>query len=402
MKKLIGFFVVCGFFLFSGSTLAAFSDIRSGSELETYIDHLVEKGIISGYPDGSFQPERTINRAEALKIIFETIERQLEEGTNSGFPDVPPDEWFAKYVTTAKKKDIIKGYPDGKYRPTQEVNRAEFIKMVMSALPFFNTTPQDKSIALQQYSDVYDLWYTPYVSAGLQLGFLSKTAQLKPTTPMQRQDAVEIVYRIARYLEEHPSSLSESDIPYIPEESFTVIDPTSEGRFVLEELPKDQVMIVRKPFRFEVYSYLHGFNIAFDDDNETRGKTNIMQPSELTLDNRSNNCQVYVNSYAYPDGESAAQTRQRMLEEEEYGDMYPKTIHVNRWEKLPKYESLEAYKHIVEVTWEKPDGDERQQKQQIILFGPQKIHIPHIPGYPEEVEKCQGFLETILTGFSNR
>jgi len=399
MKQFIGFLIACVFFVFPASAFAAFSDIRSGSQLESYIEVLVGKGIISGYPDGTFQPERTINRAEALKIIFETIEGQLESSTNSGFPDVPQHEWFAKYVTTAKNKNIIQGYPDGRYRPTQEVNRAEFIKMAMSALPFFSTTPQDKAAAIEQYSDVYDLWYTPYVSAGLQLGFLSKTDQLRPTAPMQRQDAVEIVYHMAQYLEDHPASIAESDIPYVPEESFTVIDPTRRTKG-WDELPKSQVNIVRLPNRFEVYSALNGFNIFIDDNNETRGVAVQSQPQELKLENTLNDCVVYFSAAEYRQNETPEEARQRILEEEKIADMYPKTIHVNRFEKVNKYNYSEAYKHIVDQTVQAPNGPEELHSERSYFFGPEKYYWHYILN--EDKSKCEPFLETILMGFSLR
>jgi hypothetical protein len=339
MKKLIGLFVICGLLSYSGSAFAAFSDIRSGSQLETYIDVLVEKGIISGYPDGSFQPERTINRAEALKIIFETIEGQLEEATNSGFPDVPESEWFAKYVTTAKKKDIVRGYPDGKFRPTQEVNRAEFIKMVMSALPFFDATPKDSSSATQQYSDVYDLWYTPYVSAGLQLGFLNKTGELKPTAPMQRQDAVEIVYRISKYLEENPSALSLSDIPYVPEESFSVVDPTK-TYYNNSEVGPDKFMVKKDIGKTEIFQKAHGYNLVVP---EIVGAWSFDNAPNETVFETTDGCRTYLG----------LRNKNRTIEEA-YKEITSPTSYMTPYketklEKLTQYEGINAY--LIQVIW---------------------------------------------------
>jgi hypothetical protein len=340
MKKLIGFFILCGFFLFSGSAFASFSDIRSGSQLESYIDVLIKKGIISGYPDGSFQPEQTINRAEALKIIFETIEGQLEEGTNSGFPDVPPDEWFAKYVTTAKKKDIIKGYPDGKYRPTQEVNRAEFIKMAVSALPFFDASPKDTSIAIQQYSDVYDLWYTPYVSAGLQLGFLSTTGELKPTAPMQRQDAVEIVYRISKYLEENPSSLAESNIPFVPEESFTIIDPVKSS-YSNPELGPDVIIVKKDIGKTEVFQKSHGYNLVLPELIDVWSFTNA--PNQTIVQTTDKSCRTIL---ALRGNDTIQDAYEQITNPESYMRPYETTALT----RLEKYKNVEAYR--VEVIWD--------------------------------------------------
>lgn len=343
MKKFIGFFIVGAFLIFPASAFAAFSDIRSGSQLESYIEDLVEKGIISGYPDGTFQPERTINRAEALKIIFETIDSQLESSTDSGFPDVPQNEWFAKYVTTAKKKDIIKGYPDGKYRPTQEVNRAEFIKMVMSALPFFSTAPQDKSVAIQQYSDVYDLWYTPYVSAGLQLGFLNKTGELRPTAPMQRQDAVEIVYRISKYLEENPAASSESNVPYVPEESFTVINPVSDYYKPNPELGPDKLLIKKDIGKTEVFHKLHGYNLVLPEIIDVWSLERDQHVTQLLSEDE---CKTSL--FLYP-AETIEEAYKFITNPESYMVPYRET----KLQRLSAYKNVEAYS--VTIFWD--DGD---------------------------------------------
>jgi len=344
MKKLIGSFVVLGF-MFSPPALAGFSDVRSGSQLEGYINVLVEKGIISGYPDGSFKPERTINRAEALKIIFETIDFSPTDPTNptdltNPFPDVPKNEWYAQYVTTAKKKDIVRGYPDGTFRPTQEVNRAEFIKMVMSALPFFNATPQEKSVAIQQYSDVYDLWYTPYVSAGLQLGFLNKTGELKPTAPMQRQDAVEIVYRISKYLEENPSALSTSEIPYVPEESFTVIDPVAESSYSNPELGPDVIIVKKDIGKTEVFQKAHGYDLNIPQLIDAWSFENAPHATVLQS---ADECRTLL---VFNGNSSIQQTYEQITNPNSFMTPYKNAKLV----KLDQYKNINAYR--VEIFWD--------------------------------------------------
>jgi len=343
MKKFIGSFVVLLLLLTSNSALAGFSDVRSGSQLETYIDYLVDEEIISGYPDGSFKPERTINRAEALKILFETIEDQLEPGTDSGFPDVPKNEWYAQYVTTAKNKSIVGGYPDGTFKPTQEVNRAEFIKMAMSALPFFNTTPKEKSIALEQYADVYDLWYTTYVSAGLQLGFLNKTSELKPTAPMQRQDAVEIVYRISKYLKDNPSALISSDIPYVPEESFTVSDPTKLWYQPSPELGPDKIIVERDINRTEVFHKLHGYNLDLPELMEVNAFERTENDTKLKS---SDEC---ITNLFFRPGEALQQTYQRIINPDSFMVPYLEA----KLEQLPNYNRIKAYR--AQIIWKEKD-----------------------------------------------
>ena len=68
------------------------------------IKYVKEKGIFSGYPDGSFQPKNVINRVETAKTIVARILRSIlaDDGTKLGFTDVEPARGIWKYVRTAR------------------------------------------------------------------------------------------------------------------------------------------------------------------------------------------------------------------------------------------------------------------------------------------------------------
>lgn len=106
------------------------SDI-SGHQYQNAIQGLVDLEVISGYSDGTYKPDNAINRAEFLKIVLEAAVDDI--GTQSDcFPDVK-DDWYAKYVCYAKSKDMVRGYPDGLFRPAQNVNYVEALKMLYMA-----------------------------------------------------------------------------------------------------------------------------------------------------------------------------------------------------------------------------------------------------------------------------
>ena len=132
------------------SNALGFNDVRSGvTPYSQAIQSLRDKGVVEGYTDGTFKPTARINRAEFLKIILESRGTELD-GENC-FPDVD-DEWFAKYVCTAKKEDIIDGYPDGFFKPERAINFAEASKILSRAY----------GQSIDQYSPD---WYEPFVRA---------------------------------------------------------------------------------------------------------------------------------------------------------------------------------------------------------------------------------------------
>ncbi len=90
-------------------------------------------GIVDGYPDGTFQPDAPINRAEALKILFLATELPpFDDGEYSNvFSDVKESDWFAEFIRDALSYDFVEGYDDGTFRPAQAITRAEAAKIVL-------------------------------------------------------------------------------------------------------------------------------------------------------------------------------------------------------------------------------------------------------------------------------
>lgn len=103
------------------------SDI-SGHPYEDAIQSLTDAGVIGGHPDGTYKPNDNVNRAEFLKIVVGASVENVGIGGNC-FPDVLTD-WYAKYVCYGKNAGIVQGYPDGYFKPTQNVNYVEALKML--------------------------------------------------------------------------------------------------------------------------------------------------------------------------------------------------------------------------------------------------------------------------------
>ncbi|MBN2087526.1 beta-propeller domain-containing protein [Candidatus Peregrinibacteria bacterium] len=129
----------------------SFTDLYEEHMNETAIQYLKSNKIVQGYDDGTFKPENRINRAEFTKIIIEAkyddkdIDKCISNniGTNLSyvfFPDVKKDEWYAKYVCMAKVNDIIDGYPDGTFKPGNNINFAEASKIIAESLDIKSDT----------------------------------------------------------------------------------------------------------------------------------------------------------------------------------------------------------------------------------------------------------------------
>ena len=106
-----------------------FSDLNESNWAYEGIIKLVDKGIIVGYPDGTFKPEGNITRAELVKIVNMVFEyTQKQEATN--FTDVKTEDWFYENVLIAQNQGYIVGYPDGTFKPEGLITREEFCKIL--------------------------------------------------------------------------------------------------------------------------------------------------------------------------------------------------------------------------------------------------------------------------------
>ncbi|MFQ7856846.1 MAG: S-layer homology domain-containing protein [Flavonifractor plautii] len=121
-----------GNLLYSGAPgTGGFSDVKRGDWYAPYVTFAKRYGIANGYLDGTFRPEQPVSRAELVKLIASYF---TVEGGTSPFPDVPDGHWAAEVVSFAAEEGWVSGYPDGTFRPDAPVSRAEAVKILNHAL----------------------------------------------------------------------------------------------------------------------------------------------------------------------------------------------------------------------------------------------------------------------------
>jgi uncharacterized secreted protein with C-terminal beta-propeller domain len=176
------------------ATSASFRDVGSGQPYVRAIEALQKSGAVEGYSDGTFRAGNRINRAEFLKIAFEA--RGDREGFfgEDCFPDVR-GEWFAKYICTAKEEDVVAGYPDGYFRPEQEINFVEATKILANVFK--------QKIQGSGQNDGQE-WYEPYARA------LESSKAIPPSISgldqrITRGEMAEMMWRLTNGITDQPS-----------------------------------------------------------------------------------------------------------------------------------------------------------------------------------------------------
>ncbi len=198
------------FFNLSCSNIVAagsvFPDVADHSEHSVAVEYLKLNNIIGGYPDGSFQPDKTINRAEALKIVF--LARKLLRGDESislqkiNFPDVKASDWYYPYVQKAFSLNVVQGYTDGSFKPANEITASESLKIIEKTLI---TNFNEPAVSTSPYSDVStSAWYAPYVEYAKNRQLIEGRSDnsYMPERKMSRVEFAEAIFR-AIYVEQN-------------------------------------------------------------------------------------------------------------------------------------------------------------------------------------------------------
>lgn len=110
-----------------------FKDLNLVPWAEDEINFLVERGIINGYSDTIFGPKDLITRAQATVLLVNALYPDEVAQNPNPFPDVEDGLYYTKAITIAAEKDIISGYADGSFQPNKKITRGETSSLINRA-----------------------------------------------------------------------------------------------------------------------------------------------------------------------------------------------------------------------------------------------------------------------------
>ncbi|MFI8716045.1 S-layer homology domain-containing protein [Brevibacillus brevis] len=187
-KKLVATAVLAGSLALPGTGWAAtalpFSDI-GGNVNKDAILKLNYAGVLKGYTDGTFRPYKEVTRAEFAKVAvlalgYTDAQAKLLQG-KTAFKDLPADHWATGYINLAVSQGIIKGYPDGTFKPNNNVKIAEALTVYVQGLKI-DVRPSASSE-----------WYIPYLLEADRAGIYD--AKETPTAAAPRDIVAEYTDR---------------------------------------------------------------------------------------------------------------------------------------------------------------------------------------------------------------
>lgn len=139
------------------STKSGFRDVASGSWYNTYVATLNNAGVITDSSNGYFRPNEAITRAELAAMLAKFSETT---GAANYFNDVSAKYWAANAIAICAKLGWITGYPDGTFRPNKNVTRAELMAMINRATGRAPKSADAFLPGMKTWSDnTADKWY---------------------------------------------------------------------------------------------------------------------------------------------------------------------------------------------------------------------------------------------------
>ncbi|MFC9777660.1 S-layer homology domain-containing protein [Paenibacillus chitinolyticus] len=179
-----------------------FSDIK-GHWAESNIMMLANKLVVDGVTNTTFQPDRSVTRAEFAAMLVRSLGIQ-NTGGSSTFKDVASNQWYADVVATAAKLKLVDGYEDGTFRPNNQITREELSAMVVRALSYagVNTSTEitKGQAMLSKFKDSHTIiWAKDEIAAALSLGIIDG---MTSTTiePLQQATRAQSATMLKRFL----------------------------------------------------------------------------------------------------------------------------------------------------------------------------------------------------------
>ncbi|WP_016952535.1 S-layer homology domain-containing protein [Anabaena sp. PCC 7108] len=173
---------------------SSFSDL-DGHWAAAFVEALVNKGLISGFPDGTFQPSTPITRAQYAALITKTFQLLTSDKLDK-FKDVKTDLWAASAIASAAEAGFLSGFPDGTFRPGQNLAKVQAIVSIVNGLKLTGGNPNGLTV----YSDRAQIpsYATNAVTIATQKLLVvnyPQTELLEPLREITRAEVAALIYQ---------------------------------------------------------------------------------------------------------------------------------------------------------------------------------------------------------------
>ncbi|OYD93191.1 S-layer protein [Nostoc sp. 'Peltigera membranacea cyanobiont' 210A] len=131
-----------------------FSDVSSNYWAAQFIQQLSQRGVIAGFPDGSFRPEEPVTRAQFAAMVNKAFQKAQQRQPIS-FADVPSNYWASSAIQQAYTIGFLSGYPGNRFEPNQAIPRQQVLVSLANGLGYIPSGNTEST--LQYFNDASNI-----------------------------------------------------------------------------------------------------------------------------------------------------------------------------------------------------------------------------------------------------
>ncbi|WP_068817955.1 S-layer homology domain-containing protein [Phormidesmis priestleyi] len=174
----------------------AFSDVPPTYWAAPYIIALTQRGVLGGFPGGTFQPDKPVTRAEFAGIVSKAFD-QAPTQPSLQFEDIAPTYWANAAIEKSVQTGFMNGYPGEVFRPDQPILLSQLQVALITGLNL--PTPANPEQVVGKYADAQEVpkWAVDKVAAAIESGLVTNypdSNKLNPNRSATRADAAALVY----------------------------------------------------------------------------------------------------------------------------------------------------------------------------------------------------------------
>ncbi|TPV45822.1 S-layer homology domain-containing protein [Bacillus dicomae] len=168
----------------------SFPDVPAKFWAEDSINYLVEKGAITGKPDGTYGPNETIDRSSAAVIFSKILNLPVDDNAQPSFKDAK-NTWAAKYIAAVEKAGIVKGDGKENFYPYGKIDRASFAAMLVGA---YNLKDKVNGELVTTFDDLRKHWGEEKANILINLGIsVGIDGKWEPNKTVTRAEAAQFI-----------------------------------------------------------------------------------------------------------------------------------------------------------------------------------------------------------------
>lgn len=168
-----------------------FNDVSSNYWAANFINPLVQKGIIAGFPDGTFRPDAPVTRAQFAAMVQKALPKnQIRSAIN--FNDVPSNYWANNAINNAYSMGFLSGYPGQIFRPEQNIPREQVLVSLANGLNYSPNQNADNTLNFFNDSNSISNFARSPVAAATERNLVVNRPSLQQLNPVRNATRAEV------------------------------------------------------------------------------------------------------------------------------------------------------------------------------------------------------------------